>query len=91
MLEKWRETIEKNAGGRAADSRLEREDKEKGGIPMKERLVKLLDVKSIVTFALIAVVCIQTIRQNVSMPPEFVASTVTAIVTYYFTRKDDSK
>ncbi len=58
---------------------------------MKERLAKLLDVKSIVTFALVSVVCIQAIRQNVRMPPEFVAATVTAIITYYFTRKDEGK
>ena len=57
---------------------------------MKERLMRLLDVKSLVTFALIAVVCIQAIRRNVDMPSEYVASIVTAIVTYYFTRKDDS-
>lgn len=55
---------------------------------MREKLAKLLDVKSIVTFALIGVVCVQTVRQNVTLPPEFVASIVTAIVTYYFTRKD---
>lgn len=58
---------------------------------MKDKLAKLLDVKSIVTFALIAVVCVQTVRQNVDLPSEFVASIVTAIVTYYFTRKDDAK
>lgn len=58
---------------------------------MKDKLAKLLDVKSIVTFALIAVVCVQTVRQNVELPSEFVASIVTAIVTYYFTRKDDAK
>ena len=57
---------------------------------MKERLLRLLDVNSFVTFALIAVVCIQAIRQNVQMPSEFVASIVTAIVTYYFTRKEDA-
>ena len=55
---------------------------------MKERLMRLLDVKSIVTFALITVVCVQAICNNVAMPPEFVASIVTAIVTYYFTRKE---
>ena len=55
---------------------------------MKERLMRLLDVKSIVTFALITVVCVQAIRNNVAMPPELVASIVTAIVTYYFTRKE---
>ncbi|MBS5279988.1 MAG: hypothetical protein KHY27_00195 [Butyricicoccus pullicaecorum] len=58
---------------------------------MKDKLAKLIDVKSIVTFALIAVVCVQTIRQNVDLPSEFVASIVTAIVTYYFTRKGDAK
>lgn len=58
---------------------------------MKERLLRLLDVKSFVTFALIAVVCIQAVRQNVDMPSEFVASIVTAIVTYYFTRKEDTE
>lgn len=52
--------------------------------------MRLLDVKSLVTFALIAVVCIQAIRRNVDMPSEYVASIVTAIVTYYFTRKDDT-
>lgn len=57
---------------------------------MKEKLLRLLDVKSFVTFALIAVVCIQAVRQNVQMPSEFVASIVTAIVTYYFTRKEDA-
>ena len=57
---------------------------------MKERLLRLLDVKSFVTFALIAVVCNQAIRQNVQMPSEIVASIVTAIVTYYFTRKEDA-
>ena len=57
---------------------------------MKERMLRRLDVKSFVTFALIAVVCIQAIRQNVQMPSEFVASIVTAIVTYYFTRKEDA-
>ena len=55
---------------------------------MKKRLTKLLDVKSLVTFALIGVVCVQSFRQNVSLPSEFVASIVTAIVTYYFTRKE---
>ncbi|MFR4973720.1 MAG: hypothetical protein ACLUB2_10155 [Butyricicoccus pullicaecorum] len=54
---------------------------------MKERLMRLLDVKSLVTFALITVVCIQAIRRNVDMPSEYVASIVTAIVTYYFTKR----
>lgn len=58
---------------------------------MREKLIKLLDVKSLVTFALITVVCVQSIRHNVEMPPEFVASIVSAIVTYYFTRREGEK
>lgn len=57
---------------------------------MKERFAKLLDVKSIVTFALIAVVCVQAVRQNVEMPSEFLAATVGSVITYYFTRKDNN-
>lgn len=56
---------------------------------MKEKLIKLFDVKSIVTFALIAVVCIQVVRKNMELESQFVASTVTAIITYYFTRKGE--
>lgn len=55
---------------------------------MRERLSKLLDVKSIVTFALIAVVCVQSVRQNVALPSEFIAATVGSVITYYFTRKE---
>lgn len=55
---------------------------------MKEKIAKLIDVKSIVTFALVGVVCVQAIRRDVELPPEFVASVVTAIITYYFTRKE---
>ena len=54
---------------------------------MMEKLVKLLDVKSIVTFALVGVVCVQAVRRNVALPSEFVASVVTAIVTLFYTQE----
>lgn len=55
---------------------------------MREKLERLFDVKSLVTFALVSVVCVQIVRQNVELSSEFVASIVSSIVTYYFTAKD---
>ncbi|MGN1031162.1 MAG: hypothetical protein ACI4PQ_06120 [Butyricicoccaceae bacterium] len=57
---------------------------------MKNKLIALIDVKTFVTVALITVVCIQTIRQNILLPSEFIASTVSSVITYYFTRKSIS-
>lgn len=64
---------------------------QKGGKAVREKLLRLVDVKSLVTFALIVVVCVQSVRHNIEMPPEFVASIVSAIVTYYFTRREGEK
>lgn len=58
---------------------------------MKERLSQLLDIKSLVTVALLAVVCIQAIRQDISLSSEFFASTIGSMITYYFTTKDTDK
>lgn len=55
---------------------------------MKERLCKLIDVKTIITLLLIGTVCVLAAMQRVNIPSEFFASIVTAIITYYFTRKD---
>ena len=55
---------------------------------MKETWKKLLTVKSIVTFALIGATVYLAVTQSVQLAPEFFASVVTAVVTYYFTRKD---
>ena len=55
---------------------------------MREKLERLLDVKRLVTFALVAVVCVQIVRQNIQLSSEFIASIVSSIVTYYFTAKD---
>lgn len=57
---------------------------------MKNKLISLVDVKTFVTVALITVVCIQAVRQNICLPSEFIASTVSAVITYYFTRKSVS-
>lgn len=54
---------------------------------MKNKLISLIDVKTFVTIALITVVCTQAVRQNIYLPSEFIASTVSAVITYYFTSK----
>ena len=54
---------------------------------MRERIAKLVDVKTFVTFALIGTTCYLAVRNNVQLSAEFVASIVTAVVTYFFTRK----
>lgn len=55
---------------------------------MKEKLSKLVDVKSFVTFALIGTLCILAIRQNVSISTEMFAMTVGGIITYFFNKKE---
>ncbi|MBR5286441.1 MAG: hypothetical protein IKU30_06025 [Clostridia bacterium] len=58
---------------------------------MKEKIVeKLLTVKSIVTFILIGVTAYLAIVSRVEISPEFFASVVTAVITYYFTRKESA-
>lgn len=56
---------------------------------MKETLKKLLEVKSLVTFALIGATVYLAVYEKVQVPSEFFASVVTAVITYYFTRKDN--
>lgn len=57
---------------------------------MKEIVTKLLTVKSIVTFVLIGVTAYLAIVSKVEISPEFFASVVTAVITYYFTRKENT-
>ena len=56
-----------------------------------EIIKKIINVKSIVTFALIAVVCYSVIVNKVVLSGEFFASIVGAIITYYFTRQEKTK
>lgn len=57
---------------------------------MKDVWKKLLTVKSIVTFALIGVTSYLAVVQRVELAPEFFASVVSAVITYYFTRKEQN-
>lgn len=57
------------------------------GIKMKEQLIKLLKVKSIITLAVMAVFCVLALAEKI--PSELTASVITAIVTYYFTKREE--
>lgn len=56
---------------------------------MKETLKNLLTVKSITTFALIGATVYLAIKGNIQLAPEFFASIVASVITYYFTKKSD--
>jgi hypothetical protein len=59
------------------------------GYKMKEKIAKLIELKSIVTMALIGCTCYLAIKSGFTIAPEFFASIVTAVITYYFTRKEN--
>ncbi len=61
---------------------------EKQGV-IKEKLAKLVEVKSIVTFALVGVLCYLAVKQDTPIPTELYTAVVTAVITYFFTRKTD--
>lgn len=52
---------------------------------MKETLINLLKVKSLMTIAVIIVFVILALKGGIS--DELIASVITAIITYYFTKK----
>ena len=55
---------------------------------MKKNLANLIKLKTIITLMLIGTVCYLAIINNVQLTAEFLAAVVTAVITYYFTRKD---
>lgn len=54
---------------------------------MKKAFVALLKVKSIMTICIMAVFV--TLALTGRMSDELVASVITAVITYYFTKKED--
>ncbi len=58
---------------------------------MLTQLKKLINVKSIMTFAFTGTMCYLAIKQNTNIPPELFAATVSAITTYFFTKKPGSE
>lgn len=50
---------------------------------------KLIDVKSILTLVVAGTLAYLAIAQNVEVPSELFASVITAVFTYFFTKKAD--
>jgi hypothetical protein len=55
---------------------------------MKEKFAKLIDVKSIVTFGIIGTVIFLAIRGSIK--PEDIMMIAGMIITYFFTKKDNT-
>jgi len=53
---------------------------------MKDAIVNLLKVKSIMTLAVMAVFVILSLKGK--LEPTLTASVITAVITYYFTKKE---
>ena len=54
---------------------------------MKDALIKLLKVKSLMTIAVMLVFTILALKGTIS--DELVASVITAVITYYFTKQKE--
>jgi 5-bromo-4-chloroindolyl phosphate hydrolysis protein len=56
---------------------------------MKEKLAKLINVKTIVTFVVTAVFAVLALRESVS--PEVTMGTVTTVIAFYFGTQAEKK
>ncbi len=56
---------------------------------MKEALIKLLKVKSLMTIAVMIVFVVLSLSNKID--ESLTASVITAVITYYFAKKDDEK
>lgn len=56
---------------------------------MKDAIIKLLKVKSLMTIAVMIVFVVLALTQKMS--DELVASVITAVITYYFTKKENKE
>lgn len=56
---------------------------------MKKALINLLKVKSIMTLAVIIVFVVLAFTNSIS--DELIASVITAVITYYFTKENNKK
>ena len=56
---------------------------------MKEALIKLLKVKSLMTIAVMIVFVVLSLSNKID--ESLTASDITAVITYYFAKKDDEK
>lgn len=56
---------------------------------MKNAITNLLKVKSLMTIAVMTVFVILSLKEK--LEPTLTASVITAVITYYFTKKDIDK
>ena len=56
---------------------------------MKDAITNLLKVKSLMTIAVMVVFVILSLQEK--LEPTLTASVITAVITYYFTKKDTEK
>ncbi|MFR7589855.1 MAG: hypothetical protein ACLUVC_00280 [Longibaculum sp.] len=54
-----------------------------------EELKALLKVKSLMTLTVMGVFVYGTLTKQ--LPPELISSVITAVITYYFTKKDEPR
>lgn len=54
---------------------------------MKDAFIKLLKVKSLMTIAVMSVFVVLALKGNMS--DELIASVITAVITYYFTKQKE--
>ncbi len=57
---------------------------------LAENAAELLKVKTAVTLALVGTLCALAVRSGLRISEELFASVLTAVVTYYFTRKSEA-
>ena len=56
---------------------------------MKNAIVNLLKVKSLMTISVMAVFVVLSLTDR--LDPALTASVITAVITYYFTKKEDKE
>ncbi len=61
-----------------------------GLIKLMENAAALINVKTAVTFALVGTLCVLAFKSNVRISEELYAAVVTAVITYFFTKKGEN-
>jgi hypothetical protein len=59
-------------------------------VKIAESIAALVNVKSCVTFALVGTLCALAFKSGLRISEELFAAVVTAVITYFFTRKNEA-
>ncbi len=62
----------------------------KAFIKLSENMAELVKVKTLTTLALVGTLCVLAFRSGLIISEELFAAVVTAVITYFFTRKNES-